>query len=644
MANCSYGPNGQIPRDAEFITAIRSKRYVGCLGKFNEIDVNTLTAKEFFLPNNVKYYGAVGDGVTDDSAAIQAAIDANGNGDVFFPAGTYLIGTGLTVTTPLVICGEAATITGGIPFPLLFVTATNHVTVCGLTFIRTTAVSSGSSTSNTCIYAQGVDVFKVHDCKFFQSVMTADMGNYAMVFCNFVTHFNIEDNYFEVTDPTFDITALDTQTRAGDGIYCRDGCSHGIISRNQSLKIGVPIGLQTIGLSEIENITISDNVMQQSSYYGILLYSITERVSKITLSGNVIDRVYGNYYNTATTPNYTHGAGIYIQNADYVTVTGNYIFDTNINTENFGTLSPGAIACILGDVGCSVVGNVCRKGYAGIIADSDNMTVSGNCLTDFTRGIWKRTGNNCTITGNVIEDTVQFNGGVHGIFVQNNYSTVNENISITGNSIKNCYYGVQMSETEYFTLSNNVIFNENVGTDAGQGLLMTTCDKGSCIGNTIRKNAGSGFGIRALSSNTVVSGNNLTGALSSQVLNINPGSGTVLTNNLTDQDNIAAALGTVQLGTAATLEVPYYTENMLIELTDNTTAIDGISFGDLSLKQDVIFHITCNTGDATINHLSAPAAPAFRCRIAAGAPLTVLQFQIYTFRWSPTSLSWTQIA
>lgn len=55
--------------------------------------------------NNVKLAGAAGDGTTDDSASIQALITALGSsgGIVYFPAGTYKIGTALTVSNSKII-------------------------------------------------------------------------------------------------------------------------------------------------------------------------------------------------------------------------------------------------------------------------------------------------------------------------------------------------------------------------------------------------------------------------------------------------------------------------------------------------------------------------------------------------------------
>jgi hypothetical protein len=56
---------------------------------------------------NVKLYGAVGDGVTDDTAAIQAAITSIGAGIIFFPPGIYMV-TGLTVPSNIVLKGVYA--------------------------------------------------------------------------------------------------------------------------------------------------------------------------------------------------------------------------------------------------------------------------------------------------------------------------------------------------------------------------------------------------------------------------------------------------------------------------------------------------------------------------------------------------------
>lgn len=64
---------------------------------------------------SVKDFGAVGDGVTDDTAAIQAAIDAldsAGGGSVFFPIGTYKLTSALSIVDSIQFIGasKAATI------------------------------------------------------------------------------------------------------------------------------------------------------------------------------------------------------------------------------------------------------------------------------------------------------------------------------------------------------------------------------------------------------------------------------------------------------------------------------------------------------------------------------------------------------
>lgn len=62
---------------------------------------------------NVKDYGAVGNGSTDDTSAIQAAISAattNGGGTVFLPAATYLVSS-LTLASRVTLRGDATNAT-----------------------------------------------------------------------------------------------------------------------------------------------------------------------------------------------------------------------------------------------------------------------------------------------------------------------------------------------------------------------------------------------------------------------------------------------------------------------------------------------------------------------------------------------------
>jgi len=63
---------------------------------FDELDAGTASSAGIVL--NVKDYGAVGDGVTDDTTAINAASDASSEGDVvYFPQGSYLVSAPIRV-------------------------------------------------------------------------------------------------------------------------------------------------------------------------------------------------------------------------------------------------------------------------------------------------------------------------------------------------------------------------------------------------------------------------------------------------------------------------------------------------------------------------------------------------------------------
>jgi len=59
---------------------------------------------------NVRDYGATGNGSTDDTAAINAAIaqlNANGRGVLYFPAGTYKVSSGLdTISVQFIVLGD----------------------------------------------------------------------------------------------------------------------------------------------------------------------------------------------------------------------------------------------------------------------------------------------------------------------------------------------------------------------------------------------------------------------------------------------------------------------------------------------------------------------------------------------------------
>lgn len=126
---------------------------------------------------NVLDFGAVGDGVTDNAAYIQAAINyasSNGIREVYFPAGNYLINSGLTMPGQMSLCGvpsslsstlfsnKPSKITAGTADITMLFTSGSDITLRDLSF-------NGAEIASTCFHASNDAQIVLHyytNCNF----------------------------------------------------------------------------------------------------------------------------------------------------------------------------------------------------------------------------------------------------------------------------------------------------------------------------------------------------------------------------------------------------------------------------------------------------------------------------------------------
>lgn len=387
---------------------------------------------------NVLDFGAKGDGVADDSAALNAAVTslASTGGTVFLPKGTYIcsanqflipysnirvVGAGMGATTIKVTAYlDGIRVANGYPVPSAIL---SNIEICHLSVNGNVgAFSSPTDTAGNGINVNGCENFSIHHCHVYATSQQGIASTYFPVAGSTQAGGSICDNIVDMSATNSNVgigveglsqrnvvsrNRVTFTTTAGAGIYLGDGgdtnedngnsviSDNVIIAANVSAGYGIHLDGNWHGVSVTGNtllkwqISIRADNIASSNTYGA------------TITGNIC-REFGQF-GIATLPD--NGQ------LRYTTVTGNVLYSTNVSTLGGMTLGNGT----------TVTGNTIQiSGGTGIYA-IDGCFISGNYINGPSYGVdlSGASANTTMVAGNYMSAGV--NGQFNGIVV-NNYA------------------------------------------------------------------------------------------------------------------------------------------------------------------------------------------------------------------------------
>ncbi len=443
--------------------------------------------------NSVKWFGAKGDGSTNDTARVQAAVDV---GPTFFPAGTYLLGSAVTLASNAWLSGEGKN-------SLIKTTASNTDafqatgTVAGSVNLN----SNGTLGATSIVLASG------------GSSYTA--GDYVLIVGSSTTGVNEDVEINQVTNVSTNTLTL--ARRLSNNYLTSNGAyAKRITALRQNIVIQ-NLGFQT---SRYPLSTIYSKNVAVVGCYAVgdagLLFQYSENVQVRTCdfdtsaAQSAVQTNYTRFASISGSNVFRRNAGFqFIQHSDQCSAVGNSVSAITIsaieanNWSQYCTVSgntllsgpnPSGYGVLFdnGSSGGTIAGNTVNLFDTAIFAGEGYQTVTGNTVYGYgTLGISLEDATNDTVTGNLIDTNISgsleaiavrgTSGGVHKNTIANNVIrniTGNAGIYIdgtTGGGTGNVVTGNQLNQTAsgffFRNLSQLTLRSNSVDLNSGGGYI-----------------------------------------------------------------------------------------------------------------------------------------------------------------------------
>lgn len=515
---------------------------------------------------NVAGYGAVGDGVTGDWAAITAAITAAkaaGGGVVYLPTGTYLVNVALTVDGDNVTiqgAGRSATIIKTVSNqPVISVSAATGVTVRDLQVLGDADALKTSQ--------RGVQFVNVTD-GLVHNVWAKNLGY---------------DGILLLTD-NINCTVSNCRVSGCQDDSINIGGDAGGTGTTGTVVVGNVIsdGLHTgIHISDKStHTTVTGNTISGCDT-GIDTYTsnVAWRDQYNTITGNTIAgcttngiHIFASYENTVSANTIEGGAyGVRIEGGERCIVTGNIIKDTTsygfrvesaADVAISSNLFLGATAGVrLESPRVQFTGNIMRSVTSPVFltAAANYSVISDNVITGATGHNMEIQAQDCVINGNNLSD------GNYSIYGNNATRTV-----VSGNRVVGSARGIVAAGADMLVIGNVL------SAQTAIGIYLSSQPRCQVVGNRIMDNTG--VAINAFNGDDAYIADNYTTNTTGNSLTADAGStGMILAHNRFDKTVAAAASDEVQITLTPT--TTYTVSNVSTDRTydANSTSTDELA-------------------------------------------------------------------